>query len=373
MQLSNNQQAFLALVRAGVWEEDIRLSQYGEINYSEIYRLSEEQSVVGLVAAGLEHIVDVKVPQEVALTFVGAALQLEQRNLSMNRFIEELVGKLRNKDIYALLVKGQSIAQCYERPLWRASGDVDLLLSNDNYKRATDLLKPTASSISVEEAYCKHIALTITPWEVELHGNLRSSLCKRIDRVLDEVQNDIFYKGNVRSWQNGHTQIFSPGIENDVVFVFSHILEHFFRAGVGYRQICDWCRLLYKYHSLINLDVVETRLRKMRLLTEWKSFAYLAVNYLGMPEEMMPFYSPGGKWKNKASRINSFVMEVGNFGHNRDYSYFSEKTPLVRKLITMRRMMKDSIRQTAIFPMDAPIFFLRYVKDGISGIFRPQG
>ena len=80
----NNIKAFLALVEAGLWEKDVRLSQLKDIDYNEIYRLAEEQTVVGLVASGLEYVIDVKIPQKSALTFVGSALQLEQRNTSMN-------------------------------------------------------------------------------------------------------------------------------------------------------------------------------------------------------------------------------------------------------------------------------------------------
>lgn len=43
---------------------------------------------------------DIKVPQDVALEFVGSTLQLEQRNISMNVFIADLINKLRDKDIY---------------------------------------------------------------------------------------------------------------------------------------------------------------------------------------------------------------------------------------------------------------------------------
>ena len=75
--LDNNTQAFLALVRAGLWEKDVQLSSYGDIDFKEVYRLAEEQSVVGLVAAGIEHIVDIKIPKEDALQFVGQSLQLE--------------------------------------------------------------------------------------------------------------------------------------------------------------------------------------------------------------------------------------------------------------------------------------------------------
>ena len=133
-----NEDAFFALVRAGLWEKDTNLSGFGTIDFSEIYRQAEKQSVIGLIAAGIEHAYDIKVPQEITLTFVGNALQLEQRNTLMNKFIADLVTKMRAVDIYTLLVKGQGIAQCYERPLWRSCGDVDLLLSDNNLRAAKD-------------------------------------------------------------------------------------------------------------------------------------------------------------------------------------------------------------------------------------------
>ena len=49
-------------MRAGLWEKEARLSQFGEVDYEEIMGLAEEQSVDGLVTAGLEHVTDVKVP-----------------------------------------------------------------------------------------------------------------------------------------------------------------------------------------------------------------------------------------------------------------------------------------------------------------------
>ena len=83
---NNNQQAFLESVKAGLWEKDVCLLPYGNIDFQEIYRLAQEQSVVGLVAAGFEHVKDVKIPQEIALSIAGETLQLEQRNIAMNSF-----------------------------------------------------------------------------------------------------------------------------------------------------------------------------------------------------------------------------------------------------------------------------------------------
>lgn len=54
------QKAFWALVRAGLWEKDVQLASFGDINFKEIYRLAIDQSIVGLVAAGIECVNNVK-------------------------------------------------------------------------------------------------------------------------------------------------------------------------------------------------------------------------------------------------------------------------------------------------------------------------
>lgn len=353
MKLDSNQQTFFALVRAGLWEKEVCLLPFGKIDYTEIHQLAEEQAVVGLVAAGLEHVTDVKVPKEELLQFVGQALQLEQRNKVMNTFLSSLIEKLRGTDIHTLLLKGQGVAQSYERPPWRTSGDIDLFLSEGNYLRAKDLLVPLASSVEDENNYTQHFGMTINSIEVELHGNLRSELYPRIDRELDKVKDEIFYGGNVRSWLNGKTQVFLPSINCDIVYVFTHILQHFFKGGIGLRQICDWCRLLWTYRESLNYGLLESRIKNMGLMSEWKTFGSLAVNTLGMPAEAMPFYSDSNKWKKKAERVLAFVLETGNFGHNRDMSYRNEESAISRKWKTFYHITSDTFKQFAIFPMDS--------------------
>lgn len=362
--LSNNQQAFLALVKAGLWEQEVSLLPFDGIDFNEIYRLADEQSVVGLVAAGLEHIVDIKVPREVALTFVGNALQSEQRNAAMNEFMAKLIEYLRQKDVYTILVKGQGIAQCYERPLWRSCGDVDLLLSDINLRAAKKHLSPLASHVEKEEPYEQHTAMTIDSWSVELHGNLRTGITSKIDKGIEDLQNGVFYSGDVRSWLNENTQVFLPCADIDVLFVFTHILKHFFRNGIGLRQINDWCRLLWTFKDSLNLGLLESRIQKMGIMTEWKAFAALAIKYLGMPVEAMPLYSDDKKWEKKADKILTFIFKTGNFGHNRDTSYANKYPPLLRKVISLGRHTCDSIRYFPIFPLDTARSWWKMVKFG---------
>lgn len=375
MKCESNIYAFIALLRAGLWGTQVRLLPLGNLDYQEVYRLAQEQSVVGLVAAGLEHVADVKLPKEIALQFVGEALQLEHRNQAMNIFVARLIETLRNKDIYTLLVKGQGIAQCYERPLWRASGDVDLLLSESNYIEAVKTLSKVATSIDDEISYKLHQALTIDSWEVDLHGSLRTGLWGSIDRMVDKAQNSVFFDGNVRSWQNESTQVFLPGVDEDVVFVFSHILQHYYIEGIGLRQICDWCRLLWTYKESLNYGLLESRIRKAGIMKEWKSFGAFAVEYLGMPAEAMPFLDVRGKiddercevdkrLKRKADRILAFVMESGNFGHNRDISYKQKYPFVIRYAMSFWLYTKLAIQRFTISPRNAILAWWAIVKMG---------
>ena len=207
MNLKCNEQVFFELLRAGL-EKEARLSMFATIDLKEVYHIAEEQAVIGLVAAGLEHVTDVKVHKEDVLLFVGSALQLEHRNTAMNEFVARLIEQLRAAEVYAILVKGQGIAQCYHRPLWRASGDVDLLLDAADYEKAKKLLIPLATDVETEYSHFKHLGMTLDGWMVELHGTQHSRLSKRVDGMIDSVQKDVFYGGNVRPWVNGGVTVF---------------------------------------------------------------------------------------------------------------------------------------------------------------------
>lgn len=365
MKKDNTIEAFFALIKGGIWEQEVFLSGFAEIDYDRILRLAEEQAVVGLVAAGIEHVADVKVPKEVVLQFVGHTLQLEQQNKAMNSFVARLVNRMRENGIYTLLLKGQGIAQCYERPLWRSCGDVDFFLSDENYLKAKGYLIPLATNIEPEGAYEKHLGMTIEQWEVELHGSLRSGLSRRIDKGLDKVRERVFFGGEVRSWTTDGTQVFLLSAQNDALYVFTHILQHFFKGGIGLRQVCDWCRLLWTYRDSLKCDELKRHLHKMGLIAEWKAFGAFAVGYLGMASERMPFYASDKKWCRKADKICSFILEVGNFGHNRDMSYYGKKPYFIRKMISLRLRIGDLFRHASIFPMDSIRFFPSLLFNGL--------
>ena len=366
--LTNNTKTFFALLRAGLWEAEVRILQFGKVDFAEIYRLAKEQSVVGLVAAGLDHVVDTKIPKKDLLQFIGATLQMEERNKAMNYFIGVIVDKMRKEGIYTLLVKGQGVALCYERPLWRSSGDVDFYLSDKAFQKAKSFFRPLVQSIDPDNNHAEHINMQYDPWVVEIHANQYCGLSYRIDKVLSQIHHDIFYGGNVRSCELGGTQVFLPSANNDLLIVFTHFLKHFYKGGLGLRQICDWCRLLWTYRKVIDNKLLHSRIRKMGLMSEWKAFSAYAVLYLGMPKDAMPMYDDSQCWERKAKRIQAFIMAVGNFGHNRDSSFYGKYPYLIRKACSLWRKIGDIAYHIRIFPFDSIRFSLGIVFNGFRAV-----
>ena len=377
----NTIEAFFTLVRAGLFPvhgEGFKVNEslFQGVEWEKIYQLAQEQSVQGLVIAGLEQYknlnVNFDVNQKLLLQWIGEVQMIEQRNKAMNQFVSELVQAMRKTGIYTLLVKGQGIAQCYERPFWRACGDVDFFLSNDNYQKAKEYLVPLASSVEIEGVYGKHLGMVVDGWNVELHGSLMCGLSNRVDKELEDVLIDTFNNENVRSWNYDGVQVFMLGVENDAFYVFNHFLGHFYKGGIGLRQVCDWCRLLWTYRDSLNHGLLEQRIKRAGLMSEWKAFYNLASRYLGMPDLDSRFMIQDARFNKKADKICGFILEVGNFGHNRDMSFYHNGTYLVQKIKSFGRRMSDMWDHLMIFPLDTIRFIPCILFNGLRSAVRGE-
>ena len=110
------------------------------------------------------------------------------------------------------------------------------------------------------------------------------------------------------------------------------------------------------------MHLLARRLGEMGLVAEWQAFGAFAVEWLGMPEEAMPFFERGRSGSRKARQICRVVLDAGNFGHNKDNSYRTKYPKLLEKTITFFRRLAEYTRLLTIFPSDTPRFFVTYVR-----------
>ncbi len=364
MKRDSTTEVFFALLRSGLWEQEVSLAPYEPVNLDAVYQLAEEQSVIGLVAAAFDHI-DRKVETLKVRPFLVWVIAQEQRNKAMNDFVNWLIARLREEAVEAVIVKGQGLAHCYARPKWRACGDIDLFLTPENYEKARVVLLPISSSSGKEIIYEKHLDMLIGGFAVEIHGTMNTSVSDRIDITQSAIQERMFREKRFRTWQNGGVDVLLPEPDDDVIFVFVHIVKHFYKGGIGMRQICDWCRLLWTYKDTFDRELLLVRLKRMDIMDEWKGLAALAVDYLGIPSDAMPFYDASAKWSSKARKILRIVLQKGNFGHKEDRSYYQKRSYIAIKVISLWRWIKDYFKLFAIFPQNSWRSFWKIVKGGI--------
>ena len=98
-------EVFLAFVRAGLWEQHEHLISVDEIDFANLMQLAQEQSLMGVVLAGIEELQkDKKPPRTILLEWFGQVQAGAQHNLAMNEYISRLVTSLKEEKVLFMLV-----------------------------------------------------------------------------------------------------------------------------------------------------------------------------------------------------------------------------------------------------------------------------
>jgi hypothetical protein len=95
-----------------------------------------------------------------------------------------------------------------------------------------------------------------------------------------------------------------------------------------------------------------------------------------MPIEAIPLINEGDSKKNnmkkKAERICAFIIEVGNFGHNRDFTYYQKYPYVVRKALSFAQRCNDLWTHARIFPLATLKFTPTIMFNGIVSAIRGE-
>ena len=360
--------SFLSLLRAGLWERPEKLSALDEDEWSGILRLAQEQSVVGLVGAGLDHCPGQKLPKPVRNELVATTYGTEKRNAALDSLLTEQVSLLESSGVPVVVLKGQGIGRCYARPQWRQPGDIDYLFDGDGYANAKTLLIPGADTVHHEDGDLLHLPLAFGDIEVELHGSVNTDLSRRMDAYLAGKKREMFARKDFRYIRIGACQVPLPCYQFDAVFVFTHILHHLYQGGIGLRQICDWTRLLHVCHGKLDLPQLESDIRNLGILEEWQAFGSFAVAYLGLDLAEMPLVE--NLQPEKASRILAFFLQSGNFGTNLPRRNLSFKNYWHRKISASLGRSSEILQVFRLFPRKTMLYLFAFLINGLRKSFQ---
>ena len=151
--------------------------------------------------------------------------------------------------------------------------------------------------------------------------------------------------------------------QNDKVFV----MDNHMAALWGWLQVCDPQKKYNFMHIDRHYDMLECfKDEDLEPVKKNPNLAFEEFHNLKRKDgEFQAF-----RWDNY---IMEFVLMSGNFGHNRDHSYFEKYPYLVRKCVSFGRRVGDLARHTRIFPIDSLRFFPSMLVNGVRSAVRGEG
>ena len=368
---------FFALLRAGLWgtyDGDERLTN--DIEWEALLKLAEEQTVSGVVSDGLalvkKAVPSLEVPANVTRRLMVQTIGIERSNALVDSVVAEVCGILNKARIRYCLIKGQGTALNYPHPNHRTPGDIDLLLDEENYRLASNLLTPMAEKVLPEDPHKKHLGMMFRDGvEVELHGTARVGFGKKTNKVIDKMQAEPLGGSDFRYWDCLGTKVTLPSADFDSVFIFLHFVQHYYHGGLGLRQICDWMMHEYRHESEFDYGWMLCRILDLRMLKEWKAFASLAVKRLGTDPRIIAFYDPKrGKY---SDIIWDSMKRSGNFGRKMCGHRDPQSEPyLIRKVRSLNGHLSWMGRHFRLNPGNTLRTIAGTLRSGFRGVVNGQ-
>lgn len=363
--MKDSDKLFFKILRKGLWgksENDIYCSVDEQV-WREVLWLSSSQTVAGLIADGLSDCSQGVVPHQVAMKLISASVSTEHRNQQMNSKIAQIIPEFVKFGVPVVVVKGQAIAQHYKKPFSRMPGDIDLVVRPNDFESAKTIIKDLSGNEGTENSRVKHFAASVGEIEVEVHGTIHTSLSSRINDMLDEMQSEMFADGGSCVRNCDGVSVKAPSADFDALYIFIHLLQHFFCGGLGLRQLCDMAMALHARKGDIDEQKLIERLEQMKLVSEWKAFVAFLVNYLGLPEQEAPLYND--KYIKQSDSIWKYIRKTGNFGKNMARRYGANSSYLLRKAESLIRNASCFANHIQLFPADSFKFFGYYFLYGM--------
>ena len=344
---------FLELLKAGLWSDagyefqtaNFKLGIPNDSDtWNEIYRLAQMQTVAGIVtdgitAAGTDH---VQIPKELKIKMIQDVVRIEKKNEKMNIFLPQLVRELEKNGLYSWLLKGQGVAQYYPHPNHRHCGDIDLYFhSFEDYEAAVNLLLPYNPT-----AYKKD-ELVINGITVELHHEIVA----RTNRKLQKNFNIWMQHTKQGEPKDQREKSVLPPVAFDSVYIFIHMMRHYFEGGIGLRQVSDWMRFQHMHRAQIDREKLRADLKMLGVTRIWQVFGAMAVDFLGCPQDSMPLYDR--KYTRDGAMILQYILRSGNFGFYDDRLQNRPRNFYLGKLYSFWGQTQMILRNLRMFPEES--------------------
>lgn len=363
---------FFELVRVAIGTQESLSRLPSEAEWEELFEMAVKQSLVGVCFCGIHQLgadsdegyINIGMSEDLYFDWMGMAAQINMKNELVNRQCVELQKRLEAEGLRSSVLKGQGVATLYGEDLrgFRQSGDIDMLVDCD-YKRAAQFVSSVVGK-DVEWAY-KDIRLEMfEDTEVELH-------------IKPGLMFNPFHNHRWQKWYADNkelvfgsktdSQLNTPSIEFNSIYILQHCYMHLFESGIGLRQFMDYyfvLKALSNSHSkCVTVENFQSLVKQFGMTRFACGVMYIMESVFGLERECL-LCEPDAK---EGEFLLNEIMQGGNFGKFDDRF----KKAIGDKKDQMKRFVKRSCLLVGHYPQEAlwmPRYFVwHYITKIING------
>lgn len=232
---------FFELLRVAIGNADCLSHNPTDKEWKALYDMAKKQSLVGVCFAGVQKLaLQDQAPEEMLyLTWMGMAAKIQQRNEVVNRQCVDLQKLLSAEGLRSCVLKGQGVGLLYFEHLrsLRQSGDIDIWVEG-GFEKVRLWMMAIEKDCDFDDHHA-HLHI-FDDTDVEVH-------------YTPSTLRNPFANARLQKWFSAHSTpqfdnkcylgtkvIYVPTSDFNLIYQMTHVFNHFFSAGVGFRQLMDY-------------------------------------------------------------------------------------------------------------------------------------
>ena len=263
-------------------------------DWDKLLFLAKSQGVLPCVAFYAEKLSDDKKPDAKILSFLKKILfQSAIVSETQLQAVEEIQNALEKSQVYSVRLKGSCTKLRYSSDVLRTMGDIDILYKPEQHKKFREIMENELHYGDFEEGRKNDTYSKKPHLSIEAHRELVAS-------------SSYFAEYYSHVWDRcvpveGYKYRYQMTIEDEYIYNFIHLTEHFKNGGIGVRFIMD----IFIYSRLdMNFEYVERVLKSFDLLDFYKTITHLSNVWFG-----------DGSTDETLEKLTDYIFAGGIFGN----------------------------------------------------------
>ncbi|MHB1153397.1 MAG: nucleotidyltransferase domain-containing protein [Eubacteriales bacterium] len=223
------------------------------VDFSKIISLAKSHTIYAVVAYAIKKSNIVSCPIEIYKQIEQDIRSVFICTFEKNKKIIELINKLYEVKINAVLLKGLVVSNLYHIPELRPSGDTDIYIGREYEVKACNLLHDNGFTINprneiAHHAVCYHPKIGC----VELHAVLYDEIVE--DIWFNNMDGNEFVTEPYEYVLTENGNYYTLGKTDHLIFLSLHMIKHFIISGLSLRMIMDTALFFSEYKNDINVN-----------------------------------------------------------------------------------------------------------------------